>query len=303
MSHSRLFADAPSQPDALEALYAAFAAAFALPRRFHNEHCCVSRAHERRLLNTPLREMDEWHVGHVISHLGTCFGTIEELAFLVPRAIEVVVSDDGFTHGTIEFAIFRVLREHETYFREHGVWEVLTTALEAAFLHATARFEVWHPDEAEDRARGWELRRGYTESSERRDMLLQEWFYTTTSVQPAWATDLAELGYEEARDEPCTGWDLFCALWAADPCSARTAHLLDAFCDWWRSGQETWGLTGSHDARFPESLWRALRRPVFVATLLDRAGPAIATLTSPTWLNDVQECLDALRSAPSGVGK
>jgi hypothetical protein len=268
MDDATLFPNTPPLAEAMEAVYAAFDGAYPRPTAFYNEVCCVTREEEQWLIETPLRELDDMMVGHAISHYGACFGTFEQTSYFVPRALEFfAISPNGPKHGTLVYALFRLIREHEGDYRTAGVWGALEATIHAVFLDRISSSSVEH-------ARDWV----YVDSmvgAVVRDDLLEEYFGPKLRAEPVSADSLGALGYRMLQDAECTAWDLFFARWTREDDPCRVVHLLAVL--WHQtSGQ-------SSPEAVPESLWRELSRPVLSEWLLLKAAPVLKSAEAKAW--------------------
>ncbi len=242
-------------------LYTAFDKVFPRPESYWGEGCCVQPEHEEVLLRLPREQWTEEMLSMPGSHIGICFATFEQASYLIPRLLELLAeAENGFSYGTLNMNVPRFLREHESDYATLRLWQLIENTFIAIFRERTSEFAIRseYPD--------------YVAGTDGIDDFLGEFYLPLLSGRHC--------------PDGSSGWDEFFRLWAEDDSPARIAHLL--------------GVTKRHfdDDLFewapPESYLERVRDVGYTELLLARAEPAMKSVESPTWLNDLRA---ALRSA------
>lgn len=255
--------------ESIDRLYKAFDSVFPRPTSFDNERCCVTEEQEKLLLSLPRHQWTEEMLAEPMDHNDGCFGTFEEVSYLVPRLMEILSeSDEGFEQGLLEFSFFGFLLRREADYRQLGLWGAIEDAITEVFRSRTAIFAVTHYDTEACRRNGWCL--------EYLDLVAGSHMVHEL---------LGEFCYRKALDHlPSTGlgsqeWDEVFDRWAEDGSPERVAHLLDQI------------KLHFEDRLLPEYCVPAnfIRRleDGLAGQLVDRAWPVISAVDSPTWLRDL----------------
>lgn len=259
-------------------LYKLFDEVFPHPKSFHNDGCCVGKKHAKLLATLPREELTEEMLSVVVDHRG-CFGTFEEMAYFVPRLMELLAdSEDGFEHGLLQYSFFGLLRENEQQYRDLGLWNSIEEAMYDIFVCRTSTFDIKHYDEVECRQKGWEIL--YFDIMPWQDLIdqmLGGFFYPILSAR------------KSDSNLQLTAWDRFFIKWAEDENPYRLAHLMDIikrYCN----DDLYYGYV------LPDSLINLLKEKDYQLILLEHTRTAYGTIDTPTWLRDAKTCLEMLMS-------
>lgn len=297
-------------------LYERFDAIFLRPSEFHNLGCCVSVKAERPLLEIPREKLTQRQLSRPVGHYRSCFGTFEQIAYFVPRIIELLARSRERLN---EFGFWSMLRADREKYVELNLWDHLVDAINEIFVAKIGTFRVKHTDEEGCRRMG--SMRDYLDQVDGNyliDDLLTEFFYPELSREPA-------------------DWETFFSNWTRDANPHHIAHLLDVLKRRWTgSGPKIfnpewmpmdeffevtakWNQDGarhedivelsqwwaeknlSPDMPFPKAFELELQDDEFIEELIRRATPVLSSLESPTWMSDFQTAMlgRKLKSMPA----
>lgn len=250
----------------LNELYLKFDRVFDCPRSFYNEGCCVSVETERALLAAPREQLGEDVLSYPLSHYPGCFGTFEQVAYFVPRLIEILAESlYGFEYL---ISLWRIVGADQDRYQELGLWQPIIAAMNAVFQERTRTFAVQHFDKTACQAKGWGLEHyDISNGADIVEALLGDFFHPLLSPRPV-------------------AWENFFAQWAHDPNPHRVAHLLDVWkqnCEEHPTGYWT----------FPPNFKSQMEDAGYIAAVIERAAPVFPSIeeTSPTWLNDLHRAI------------
>lgn len=233
---------------------------FRRPTSFYNNGCCVGVDEERLLIDTPRAKLTEEELSSPIDHACGCFGTFEQMAYYVPRLMEILnESEDGFKFGCLNFSFYRLLVNHEQKYRDLELWDSIKNAMNSIFLDRTSVVEMRHYD--------------YIINEQIIDEMLPGFFMPVLSVR------------QSTTNPGQTQWDEFILRWADDANACRVMNVLamiKRYCDRKHSEYD-----------LPELFLARLRGKEYTASLIERAEPAVASISSETWMDEVRECLES----------
>jgi hypothetical protein len=256
--------------DSIQKLYDRFEKSFPKPTKFYNNGCCVAEENEQDLINVPLRELTEDILSMPIRHFGSCFGTFEQMAFFVPRIIELLSeSEKGF--DLMEYSCFWLLVAYQVEYRERGLWESIETAILDIFHERTSDMVI---DRVDAETGVFKVRNGPWDELPKNSRV----------VEDILALFLFPVLSKRNNSDIGSDWDRFFENWANDKNAGRVAWLLEVI------RQHCHGLA-AEPYTLPNSLLMRLSEEEYIEQLVDRARSAIAKISSPTWFNDLMDCL------------
>jgi hypothetical protein len=252
--------------DSIQELYKNFEKSFPKPTKFHNDGCCVGEDDEKVLLNIPLRKLTEDNLSYPMQHFGSCFGTFEQMAYFVPRIIELL-SESELGFNLMGYACFRLLVADQDEYKARGVWDSIEQAMLDILHDCTNTLIIEHYD-AEA---GW--------SSPFNDLSFKQ-----IIVEEFLALFFYPVLNNRNSSESGSDWDRFFEDWATDENAGRVAWLLEVIRQYCHD-------ILSEPFTLPDSLLVNLTKKEYIEQLIDRARPAIENISSPTWFNDLMDCL------------
>ncbi len=246
--------------DYMQQLTQLFDAKFRRPTSFYNNGCCVGDDEARLLIETPRARLTEEELSSPIDHACGCFGTFEQMAYYVPRLMEILnESEDGFTHGCLNFSFFRLLVRHEQEYRKLGLWDSIEDAMNSLFVDRTSVVGMKNYD--------------YMINEQIIDEMLPGFFLPVLSARQSTTTPGQ------------TQWDEFILRWAEDTDACRVMQLLAMI--------KRYGNGYLSDCPPPEVFLARLRDRDYTASFLKRAEPAVAFISIDSWMDEVQGCLES----------
>ncbi|MHB1460206.1 MAG: hypothetical protein ACYC1M_02865 [Armatimonadota bacterium] len=245
--------------DYIQQLTQLFDDKFRRPTSFYNNGCCVGDDEARLLIETPRAKLTEEELSSPIDHACGCFGTFEQMAYYVPRLFEFLnESEDGFTHGCLNYSFFRLLVRHEQQYRDLELWDSIECSMNSLFVDRTSVVEMKNND--------------YIINEQIIDEMLPGFFMPVLSVRQS-TTNLGQ-----------TQWDEFILRWADDTDACRLMHVL-AMVKRYSNGHLS-------ECPPPEVFLARLRDREYTSSLLKRAEPAVAFISPDSWMDEVRGCLE-----------
>jgi hypothetical protein len=114
--------------DSVRNLYQRFDKVFKRPSEIFNQKCCVSIKEEKYLLENDRLQIEEEAISKAFNHYHNCFGTFEQMAYFLPRLIELASENNGKLGYCISF--WSQLKTDKEKYVELGLWSSIAKALE-----------------------------------------------------------------------------------------------------------------------------------------------------------------------------